>query len=165
MTKSDVTRIEEALGVTLPEAYRSFVTSKRDFDEVDDRSIFDDAESVIEATEIHRRGVSGLQPWPHHFVYIGDEDDACPYVIDCTSSEICRLHKGNAGAPPFETFDSFDALLAKLQRSSQEAIAAQNTKVSWFYVHRPMILVLVAMFVVIPAIAFGVMQLFKWLFR
>lgn len=168
MTLQEVASIEEALEVTLPKAYRSFVTSPRDFDEVDESSINSDPAFVIEATMVHRNGVAGLRPWPHDLVYIGDEADACPYVIDCATGKISRLHKGNLDTPPLKTFASFEKLLAYLRRVAEESRLEVPPKGRWaeFWDNNSsIILTLLVIFVVMPAIALGITELFKWLFR
>jgi hypothetical protein len=110
MCASDVARIEQALHVVLPWDYAAFVQQEERPD-IDATSVFDDADLVIEQTRAYRAGAYGLRPWPPQLVCIGDEDDASPRVIDCSTGACWRLEKGSLDNA-FERFPTFAAFVA-----------------------------------------------------
>jgi hypothetical protein len=107
----EVVRIEQQLGVPLPDSYRRFLTSPREKD-IDGQSLFGDADLIVSATLDYRNGADGLPPWPRNFVYIGDEADACPYAIDTASGEVTQTDKGNLQRKPLGRFVNFEEFLA-----------------------------------------------------
>jgi len=109
---ADVQRIETALGVSLPKDYAHFLQSDRS-DEIDNTTVIDDADLIIELTQEYRQGAYGVAPpWPEHFVYVGDEADACPYALNCMSGELIHFHKGSITSQPIARFGSFSEFLA-----------------------------------------------------
>jgi len=110
MSEQDVRRIEASLQVTLPPAYASFLQERGELP--DNTTVLDMADLIITCTMEYRAGAYGLPPWPAHFVYVGDEADACPYALDCINGGLTHLHKGNYTARPIARFDSFEAFLA-----------------------------------------------------
>lgn len=113
ITSEEANRIEEALHVKLPSSYREFLTSPRTAD-IDGQSVFADADSVIAATLYHRNGSGGSTPWPTNLIYIGDEADVCPYVLDTRTGEVVRTDKGNLARVPLNRFASFEEFLSSL---------------------------------------------------
>jgi hypothetical protein len=111
MSAADVAMMERELDVALPADYAAFVQGPRT-DDVDSTSVIDDAASVIELTQQYRAGAYGLPPWPAHLVYIGDESDASPRVLDCATGECLQYDKGVIDDRPIERFASFTAFLA-----------------------------------------------------
>ncbi|WP_193166299.1 SMI1/KNR4 family protein [Microbulbifer hainanensis] len=104
-----VRKIQAELGVTLPPRYIAVLLGDRP-DFLDSTAVLDDARQIIDFTLKYRYGAYGLPSWPNSYVYIGDEADACPYVIDCENGNVLRLDKGNISINPladFETFDNF----------------------------------------------------------
>ena len=47
-------------------------------------------------------------------VYIGDQADACPYVIDTNSGEVAKLDKGNCTLEPIQTHTDFRVFLVSV---------------------------------------------------
>ena len=114
LTANEIAEIEEALRVTLPQDFITFLTKGRN-NIVDHTTVMDNAATIIEATNEYRRGFEDLPPWPDTLIYIGDEGDACPYVIDSISGRVMQLDKGNLGRPPLSEFLSFSAFLEKIE--------------------------------------------------
>ena len=110
MTAADVARIEQALDIVLPCDYAAFV-QREVRNAVDTTSVWDDADLVIEQTRAYRAGAYGQRPWPPQLVCIGDEDDACPRVVDCSTGACWRLEKGSLDQA-FQRFDNFQHYLS-----------------------------------------------------
>lgn len=106
MTAADVAAIEAELGVRLPLAYVRFVQAARD-DTIDATSVSDNPAHVVEMTRAYRDGEFGGKPWPPHLVFIGDEADACPRVLDCESGVVVRVGKGDLSTRPIERYEDF----------------------------------------------------------
>ncbi|MCX2831464.1 SMI1/KNR4 family protein [Microbulbifer thermotolerans] len=102
--------VQKELDVKLPKEYVDFVKIDRPFF-IDSTALIDDAFVIIELTKRYRLGEDGLPKWPNSYVYIGDEADACPYVIDCQSNKVFKLDKGNVDRPPLLEFDSFQKFI------------------------------------------------------
>lgn len=114
MSEDDILLIENLLDVKLPNDYVAFLRNRRDID-IDNTTVHDSAKQIIEATNEYRNGFSGLPAWSRELIYIGDEADACPYVINCTSGEVLHTDKGNINREPMSRYNSFsDFVLAKL---------------------------------------------------
>lgn len=109
---SDVARIESGLNVRLPDDYATFLTQDRSEATVDDTTALSDADAIIAATQEYRRGFAGLPPWPHFYIYIGDETDACPYALDTASGRVIRMDKGNLDRAPLAQYPTFTAFSA-----------------------------------------------------
>lgn len=109
LTNNDVARIESALSVRLPSEYVTFLTQERSYATIDETTALSDADAIIEATQEYRRGFAGLPPWPHCYIYIGDEADACPYALDTESGRVIRMDKGNLDRRPLAEYPSFTA--------------------------------------------------------
>lgn len=76
------------------------------------------ADLVIACTMAYRAGAYGLATWPTHFVYIGDEADACPYALDCIAGGLASLHRGDVTARPIARFKSESFLEVNGERRS-----------------------------------------------
>lgn len=118
LSNTDIARIESSLQVQLPPALATFLTEPRSPDGPDDTSLLDSADAIIEATLEYRRGFSGLPPWPTSWVYLGDEADACPYVLDCETAEVLHTDKGNPLHPPLNRYANIGALIEHLSSPS-----------------------------------------------
>lgn len=163
MTEPEIQSIEQALQVRLPKDYRQFLAADRGEDDPDDTTLEDAPGPIIEATQEYRAGFSGLQPWPDSLVYMGDESDACPYVIDCGSGEVRRLDKGNLVRRPLESFPSFGQFLSHRRQELTRQVPLSEQKRRAFLYHVPLVFGLLTFFVILPAIAFGISRLVKWL--
>jgi SMI1 / KNR4 family (SUKH-1) len=114
LSASDVEAIEVALGVALPADYVRFLQTERP-QAIDETTVRDDAELIIGCTHDYRDS----NQWPAHLVWIGDEEDGCPYVLDCISGEVFRLQKGNL-RKAWDKHPSFSAFVAaKLRQWAQ----------------------------------------------
>lgn len=109
MSAADIARIEHALDVVLPVDYAACV-QREDRGDIDATSVWDHADLVIEQTLEYCAGANGPPPWPPQLVCIGDEDDACPRVLDCEAGACWRLERGSLDAC-FDRFDSFTAFI------------------------------------------------------
>ena len=110
LTKDEIGKIESLLAVALPASYKEYLLSPEPR-AVDDTTVFIDFRVIIDATIDYRRGFEGLTPWPQGLVYIGDEGDASPYILDTVSGAVSRHPKGEISEPAFEVHASFDALI------------------------------------------------------
>ncbi len=85
MTDDDFRRIEEELGITLPEPYRRLLCPfpVADLRRNNDTDLWDDADSVIaENLKLRTEFVKGHQPWSNRWFFIGDPLTACANAID-----------------------------------------------------------------------------------
>ncbi|MEQ1513359.1 MAG: SMI1/KNR4 family protein [Lysobacteraceae bacterium] len=166
MKPRDIARIESTLGVTLPKDYRGFLSSERDDDRIDETSVLDDSDAIIDLTRTYRKGFEGLQPWPERYVYAGDEADACPYLVDCDTGAFCRTDKGDLSRDMLERYPGFSAFVE--ERLSPPPIGEDAAKETWmdklrFY--RFAIIMLLVWFIVIPLILILLTEGFKAIFR
>jgi hypothetical protein len=169
MSGKDIEKIESVLQVKLPEDFSKFLSKGRTQEVIDDQTVLPDADSFIEATLEYRKGAYGLPPWPASYVYVGDESDACPYVLDCDSGRFFQTHKGNINVGPISGWDSFTAFLEESEADAgHDAEVMANTKPeTWrdkLADFAPVMVALLVVFVVLPLIAFSISQLWKWLF-
>ena len=86
MSNEEITRIEKALAVELPQEYRAFMT-QLDSEELQgnaDSDLWDDPDAIIERNLELRKGIGmgGKTPWPDHLIFIGDPLSACANAID-----------------------------------------------------------------------------------
>ena len=168
MTEDQIAGIELKLGVQLPPDYRAFLTRDEGDDVLDDVTVLTGADEIVEATLEYRKGFAGLPPWPAHWVYVGDESDACPYMADCLTGKFLQTDKGNVKRPPLEEFASFADFRAEREETARRdaAIQAAMPPPTWKDNLRdkvPLIVGLLLVFVVLPAVAFGIKVLFHWL--
>lgn len=165
MKTRDIARIESALGVTLPEDYRGFLLSERRVDRIDETSVLDTPDAIVDLTQTYRKGFEGLQPWPQRYVYAGDEADACPYLVDCETGEFCRSDKGNLSRAMLERYTSFSAFLEKrTSRPSTDEDATQDTWMDKLSFYRLAIIMLLLWFIVLPLVLVLLTQGFKVVF-
>ena len=158
---SDIAHIERSLNVSLPHAYVEFLTATRVGSVLDGTEVLDDAKVIVEATELYRQGFDGLRRWPKELVHVGDQADACPYAVNCTTGEVMQTEKGNLDRPPLHRWPSFDAFTSSLESDipSPDVSPVVARILDWL----PGI-ALVVVFVVMPLLAYGLRTLFRWLF-
>ncbi len=165
MQTRDVARIESTLSVSLPDAYRGFLLSERTDDRIDATSVLDDPETIIASTLAYRNGFEGLSPWPKPFVYVGDEADACPYLIDCDTGAFARSDKGDLSRAMLERYANFDAFVAsRMSAASSEPVFAKETWMDKLRFYRLAILMLLVWFIVIPLLLILLTEGYKAIF-
>jgi hypothetical protein len=120
MKSPDFAAIEQSLGVKLPDAYRSLMCGA-DAPRLADAGLFDDAALIVERTKEHREGYGGAPAWPTHLVYVGDQEDACPYVLDVHTGSIVQADHGDYSAKPLARFESVQKLAADLLATEEES--------------------------------------------
>lgn len=126
MTSSDIDKIEEALAVRMPGQYRAAMLGAHAI-KLSEYGLFDDASLIIERTKEQRLGYGGAAPWPQQFVYIGDQEDACPYALDCTSGAVVHSDHGSM-LETLGRYDSVDQLADELLDETE----AQTDQRSWW---------------------------------
>ncbi len=114
MNAQDFQAIERELGVKLPDAYRDFQTN-REPSTVDTTTVSDDTRFVIERTQEHRKGYGGAPAWPMDVIYVGDEDDACPYVLFCSTGRVIQSDHGNLSVEPLLAYPDFGSFVEALE--------------------------------------------------
>ncbi len=119
MNEDQLRKIEDSLDLKLPPDYRRFLTADPGEDILDDTTVMRDEDGVIEATLDYRKGFEGLAPWPKHWIYIGDEADACPYALDCLSGELIRMDKGNLDREPLARYLTFKHFYQQREEESK----------------------------------------------
>jgi hypothetical protein len=100
MTPTDLDKIEQRLGIDLPESYGQIVLNFPFDHGTTDDVLWDHADAIIDQTLQHREGMGGATPkWPRHFVFVGCDGAASPYVLDTKTSPPMVLHldHGNPG--------------------------------------------------------------------
>ena len=102
LTEQDIVAIEAVLDVELPQLLKRIMMDRAQCG-LDRVSLFDDSSVIIETTQGYRRGVP---PWPMAWVWLGDEVDACPYILNCQTYAVWQLDKGNPTAKPIQKFES-----------------------------------------------------------
>ena len=133
MTGDDFGRIEEELGITLPETYQRLLNPfpvpylRRNAD----TDLWDDAASLIAE---NRRLRTDHQPWPDHWFFIGDPLTACANAIDLRDPvapvhwiDHCDLRtvEGASGEPLEEWLDRWcEAVQMDLKKDGLDPKAA-----------------------------------------
>ena len=110
LKKEEIEKIESLLEVTLPKSYVDFLMSDEKHS-VDDTTVLTGYHTIIDATLEYRKGFENLTPWPNPLIYLGDEADASPYVLDTSNGSVKRYPKGEITKEPFESYESFEDLL------------------------------------------------------
>ena len=123
MTPQQLQTIESSLGVLLPEQYKKVMASYPwpAFQGSTEASLWDDPDAIIEQTTAQRAGFGGTPSWPTQFVVIGDEDDACPYALDCATGRIIQTDHGNMRLAALADYASIVELLSELRPIYDEA--------------------------------------------
>lgn len=131
MTLDQLRSIESALAITLPDAYRSTMAAYpwQAFHGSAEASLWDDPEPIIDQTRAYRSGFGGAPPWPTEFVVIGDEDDACPYAINCTTGRIIQTDHGNLKKTPLQEFDQITDLVSELRKTYDGLVRKPRWKI------------------------------------
>jgi hypothetical protein len=120
--KDQVARIELELGVRLPAEYVRLV-SQRSLEQLANLGLFDSA-TVIARTREQRNGFGGAPMWPDTIISIGDQEDACPYALDCICGGVTQTDHGNLDEEPLARYTSVVELLKELEDAEHEAKAS-----------------------------------------
>ncbi len=96
MTPEDLGRIEEALGITLPEAYRRRLVPIPIPAAANngDLGVWDRADALIEYNRSLRAGDIGAA-WPPRMFAIGHAGDGCPTALDLDDGSVWWVHHGH----------------------------------------------------------------------
>ncbi len=164
MEMRDIQRIEAALAVSLPNGYRDFLLLSVPPDLPDETTVIRDAGVIIEATLSYRTGFEGLPAWPDHWVYVGDEADACPYVIDCLSGKVIRTDKGNLHRPPLSEHIDFKSFVARVSMPELAGDSRPESFTDRVRFYLPVAIALFTMFIVFPLIAMAIRALYRMIF-
>ena len=121
MNSSDIAAIEESLEVKLPESYRSLMCGP-DSPRLSDAGLFDEFALIVERTKEQRQGYGGAPGWPDHLVYVGDQEDACPYALDVQTGLIVQTDHGNLSEEPLAHYASIHELAAELLAAEPESV-------------------------------------------
>ena len=119
MTSHHLRTIEASLGINLPASYKNVMAAFPwpTFQGSTEVSLWDDPTPIVEQTLEYRSGFGGAPPWPAEFVVIGDEEDACPYALNCTSGRIIQTDHGDLKKTPLREFDDITELVAELRKT------------------------------------------------
>ena len=134
MRAQDCQTIERELGVELPDAYRDFQLNRSNCS-VDSTTVADDTRFVIERTLEYRQGYAGAPPWPGDVIYVGDEDDACPYALVCPTGRVIQTDHGSLNAKPLSAHPDFESFVESLQtrdKEEEEAEPGDRQKRPWW---------------------------------
>ena len=131
MNEGDLARIEAELSVTLPIEYREFHLDGHG-SSVDSISLSSDPDFIIERTKEYREGFVDIPQWPPDSVYLGDEDDACPYVLFCGDGRVLRTDHGYLSMRPLAEFDSFSAYADEMRFAFEELQIERDSKKPWW---------------------------------
>ena len=112
MKDKDLSSIEKALGLVLPASYKS-VFIGGPIEDHRELGLFDDPELIVARTEEYRTGFGGAPKWPSHLVYVGDQEDACPYILDSITGVIVQSDHGDPSSV-LATYSSANVLIEEL---------------------------------------------------
>lgn len=164
MEKRDIQRIEATLAVSLPDGYRDFLLSRHPGELPDETTVIRDADDIIHATLEYRAGFEGLAAWPAQWVYVGDEADACPYVIDCMNGQVLRTDKGNIDRVPLSRHTDFTSFLVNVSKSYPVRDLGPDSFAGRLRFYLPAAIALLVMFVVLPLLAIGIREVYRMIF-
>ena len=132
MKESDLTRIEGALGISLPAAYRDvMLTRAEELKEVGQRhdffaeTVFVDPERLIGANQSEREPdmgtASAFPKWWQRFVLVGTDGGGNYYCLRLEEDERVWLIGSDCGARPKKKFDSFSDFIDSTIQSYENA--------------------------------------------
>ena len=163
MKQVAVNEVEIALGIKLPDDYINIFSSQDEEYFPDEVSLIRDPKSIIESTMEYRNGFSGLPKWPSSYIYIGDEADACPYVLNTESGSIAKLDKGNIEKQPIHTFQNINEFIAYFEQPNDIHHGNEKFNLLFWLLEHPIIFVIVVFFIALPLVLFSISQLFKYI--
>jgi hypothetical protein len=128
VTAEDLARIEQALGIRLPESYRAAVVPYPVPAAAGntDLGVWDDAARLIDYNRELRSGApGGVKPWPPHFFALGHGGDGCPYALDLSHGDavwwVDHSHLDNPGSG--QEADAFGPWAAAFFKALREDLA------------------------------------------
>jgi hypothetical protein len=114
LTDADDRRMEAALGIVLPEAYRRLVVPFPVPAYVGnaEMELWDDAERLISLNRELRGGLAFVKPWPPHMFAMGRDHGGCASAIDLQSPTnfiwwADRCHLDPVGSGPFPSIEEW----------------------------------------------------------
>lgn len=115
MNDEDLSRIETALGIQLPAAYKHRMRSYPIpiLAGNKDRELWDDADALIELNqELRKGGSGGVNPWPAHLFSLGTDHGGCTMAMDLSTPEplvwwVDRCHLTDEAGSEKERFDDW----------------------------------------------------------
>lgn len=124
MNAKDISKIETALGVSLPQSYKSAMCPFLwpAYEGTTDASLWDDANAIVEETLAQRKGFGGAPPWPKNLIVIGDENDACPYALDCDTGRVIYTDHNRLEEEPLDEFSDLSKLIEQVRDTWEKAL-------------------------------------------
>lgn len=117
MTEEDVVRMELALGVKLPKAYREVMVPFPipAWSGNSETALWDDADRLTALNQELRNGSKFVDPWPAHMFALGRDDSGSANAVDLSDpmnrvwwADRCELNltPGDSAPPPFREWAS-----------------------------------------------------------
>jgi len=116
MTSDQLRQIEAALKITLPMEYReALLHYSLSTPGNDDSPLFDDAKALVELNRQYRAGFAGMQPWPEHYYFMGDDGAANCFALDLSAQppKVLFLDHGNCQVTGVEA-ETFEGWLKQV---------------------------------------------------
>jgi hypothetical protein len=130
MTPEDLIFIESETGIRLPEDYKKIALRYRPDAGTDDAPIFDNAKAIINLNQKYHAGFAGMDPWPRHYFFIGDDGAASCYALDLSSNppKVIFLDHGNPKQVRIEAESFSDYVGQVLKEIDQRPIPLPMTR-------------------------------------
>lgn len=104
--------IASELGVAVPDRYaallREYPLSREDC------ALIRSPAEIIDLTKQQRAGFGGAPPWPEVWLYIGDDDDACPTALNVATGRVLKTDHGNLEREELDAWDTLEDYVADL---------------------------------------------------
>ena len=126
-----MSRIEEALGIQLPQSYRDRMTRfpvPAAAGNID-LGVWDNSDRLIEYNlELRRGAPGGVKPWPPYFFAIGHAGDGCPHALNLRAGDavwwVDHCHLDNPGSQ--QEAESFSAWADDYFATLREEMAGEG---------------------------------------
>jgi SMI1/KNR4 family protein SUKH-1 len=126
----EVDKIEQALEVKLPDAYRRLVEAfpVPAFAGNSDLAFWDHADRLIEYNRELRSGPKYIKPWPTHFYALGRDSGGCSQAIDLRTGELWWADRGHleGGQGTHKHTESFEEWAATYFKDLREDFAGEG---------------------------------------
>jgi len=146
MTPDQLSRVEQALNVRLPAAYRYTLLAYPFAGDRDTAGMWllNDPDAVVKLNEASRRTKTDRRPWPSHLLAIGHDGGECTFLLDLSVDPapvvIFDLETGRT-EPLASTFEAFLGKLhddlAAIAADEQRMAEAYRNKKWWQFWIRP----------------------------